>query len=344
VIWHPFTWAFGVAGITGTLLYTAGAWQAMDVALSWSPARADAAQLHREIRAETAALLGRWSLGCLAAAAAMGLIGIAVIWPHMIPGAMCGTGVLQAMGANGSRAVIYWGAALVILYGWHVLDHLDRFLPRGVLTRSCARVMIIAAPFLVLALFHTWQALGRIDTAPAVSCCAAVYDRVLNERAAGPALAGFIPIALWGSLAGSVALLVAALIKIRFPLSGSGAPLAVMAIGWAIGAGVCVKQVWSAYYYQVLSHPCPWCLFLPDYDGAGFFIFGSIAMVSAECMALGLADRVRRQHAALAGPAARRIRHAAWRIVSALAIFIALTVGPAVFWRIRTGVWLSGSP
>lgn len=342
MIRHPFTWAFGAAVVTGALLFAAGAWRAVDVALNWTPARPDNAQLRREIRAETAALLGRWSLACLAAAAAMGLFGIAVIWPHLIPGAMCGTGVLQAMGADGVRAMIFWGAALIILYGWRVMDRLDRFFPRGRLVQPCARMMILAAPFLLSALFHTWRALLSSDATPAVSCCAAVYDQVLDERAGALASAGTIPMALWGSLAGGIILLAAALQKIHSPLRGSGAWVGVTAPVWVGAAGVGVKQVWSAYYYRVLSHPCPWCLFLPDHNGAGFFIYGAIAMVFAECTALWLIDRVRRRHGGLAGPAARRIRRAGRRIVLALVVLTALTTGPALCWRIRTGVWLSG--
>jgi hypothetical protein len=342
VIRHPFTWAFGAAAVTGALLYTAGVWRAMDVALNWMPARADSGQLRREVRAETASLLGRWSLGCLAAAAAMGLFGIAVIWPNLIPGAMCGTGVLQAMGADGIRAMIFWGAALIILYGWHVIDRLDRFFPRGLLIQPCARLMILSAPFLLLALFHSWRALLNVDATPAVSCCAAVYDKVLDEQAAGLISAGAIPMVLWGSLAGGVVLLAAALQKIRAPLRGSCAWLGVMAPFWMVAAGVGVKQVWSAYYYQVLSHPCPWCLFLPDHNGAGFFIYGAIAMVFAECTVLFLIDRVRRRHEALAGPAAKRIRRGGRRIVFALVVFTVLTMGPALCWRLRTGVWLGG--
>ena len=41
--------------------------------LGWAPERSDKDQLRRERNAETAALLGRWSLGCLTAAAALGL-------------------------------------------------------------------------------------------------------------------------------------------------------------------------------------------------------------------------------------------------------------------------------
>jgi hypothetical protein len=131
MIWHPLVWAFWIAAATGGWLYATGAIQAVDVLLNWNPAHADANQLRRERHAEAAALLGRWALGCLAVAAALGLVGIAVAWHRMVPGAMCGTGVLQAMGTDGSRAMIFWGVTLTILYGWRVLDGLDSQSPKG---------------------------------------------------------------------------------------------------------------------------------------------------------------------------------------------------------------------
>jgi hypothetical protein len=344
MIWHPLVWAFWIAAATGGWLYATGAIQSMDVLLNWNPAHADANQLRRERHAEAAALLGRWALGCLAVAAALGLVGVAVAWHRMVPGAMCGTGVLQAMGTDGSRAMIFWGVTLTILYGWRVLDGLDSQLPQGILTQTGARVMIGAAPFFVLAVFFSWHALMRVENVPPVSCCAAVYDRVLSNASGSTTMPLLVPIALWCSLAGGAVLLILTVRTIRFPDRSSGGIPAILAIVWGIGAAVAVKQVWSAYYYQVLSHPCPWCLFLPDYLGAGFFIFGGVAVVVMQSIALWLADRARRRYPVLADPAAKRIRRSAWFILIGLVGFSFLTLGPAIVWRLQTGVWLNGSP
>jgi hypothetical protein len=341
--WHPLVWAFWVAAATGGLLYATGAVQAMDVAINWSPKRADIDQLRRERHAETAVLLGHWSLGCLTAAAFLGLLGIAGVWHRMVPGAMCGTGVLQAMGTDGSRAMIFWGLTLLILYGWRVLDSLDSHHPQGVLTQTGARVMLSAAPFLVLAAFFSWQSLMRVDNVPPVSCCAAVYDQVLTGASESAFINSLVPVCLGFSLVGSAVLLALAVSAIQSPNRTSGVTMAIIATLWGIAATVAVKQVWSAYYYQVLSHPCPWCLFLPDYCGAGFFIFGCLAVVLMESIALWLADRTRWQHPILNDPAGRRIRKAAWRIIWALVGFTILAAGPAVAWQIHTGVWLDGT-
>ena len=344
MIWHPLTWAVWVATVTGGLLYAAGAVRAMDVALNWAPAHADMDQLRRERHAETAALLGRWSLGCLTVAAMLGIVGIALVWHRMVAGAMCGTGVLQAMGSDGSRAMIFWGFALIILYSWRVLDGLDSHDPKGVMAQTGARMMMAAAPFFVLAVFYSWQALMRVDNVPPVSCCAAVYDQVLGDGAGSAAMQWLAPISLWVNLMGSAALLILALLAIRRPDRGSGAMSAVIAILWSIGTTIAVKQVWATYYYQVLSHPCPWCLFLPDYYGAGFFIFGCMAVVVLESAALWLSDHTRARHPALADPADQRIHRSAWRIAMVVIGFTLLTVGPAIAWHLRTGVWLDGLP
>jgi hypothetical protein len=344
MIWHPMTWAFWAAAATGGVLYIIGAVQAVDVFSNWNPAHADIEQLRRESRAERATLLGHWALGCLAAAAVLGLVGIALAWHRMVPGAMCGTGVLQAMGTDGSRAMIFWGVTLMVLYGWRTLDRLDSHHPEGHLIQTGARLMFFAAPFFVLAVFFSWQTLMRIENVPPVSCCAAVYDRILGGAPGTAAMKGLVPVFLWASLAGCTALLVLAVQSIRRPDRGSGAMRLAIALLWSIGATISVKQVWSAYYYQVLSHPCPWCLFLPDYWGAGFFIFGCMSIVVLESVALWLADRTRMHHPALADPADARIRRAAWRIAAALIGFTVLTGGPAIVWRLHTGVWLDGSP
>lgn len=344
MIWHPLVWAFWMAAATGGLLYVTGAVQATDVMLNWTPARVDIDQLRRERRAEMAVLLGRWSFGCLTAAALLGLVGIAGVWHRMVPGAMCGTGVLQAMGTDGSRAMIFWGLTLLILNAWRVLDDLDSHHPQGVLTQSCARGMLIVAPFFVLAVFFSWQALMRVENVPPVSCCAAVYDQVLTGASESTVTRSLMPICLVFNLVGSAALMALAVWAIRSPDRTSGAIMTIIAVLWGIAAVVAVKQVWSAYYYQVLSHPCPWCLFLPDYHGVGFIIFGCMAAVLMESITLWIAEHTRCRHPVLTDPAGNRIRRSAWRIAITVMVFTLLTAGPTIAWRLRTGVWLNGSP
>ena len=343
MIWHPLTWAFVIAAATGGLLYAMAAVRAVEVAAEWQPECTDARQLRRERRAENAALLGNWSFGCLWAAALFGLLGIARVWHRLVPGAMCGTGVLQAMGVGGGRALIFWAAALSLLYAWQVLARLDRSDPEAPLTVTGARLLITAAPFLVLALVSAWQALMHVGSTGPVSCCAVVYDQVLRGAGGGSPMAHLVRPALWLSLAGSAVLAAMAMAGRRLSNRQPSIMPVTAAVLWAAASVVAINHVWSAYYYQVLSHPCPWCLFLPQFHSAGFLIFGCLAVVVLESTALSVADGIRRHHPRLAPPARRRMRRAAGRILLALAGFTLLTAGPAILWRLRTGVWLGAA-
>jgi hypothetical protein len=339
MIRHPFTWTFWVAAGGGTVLYLAAMARAVDIVLNWSPEETGVDQLRRERRAEAVSLLASGALASLSVTALAGLVGIAWVWPALVPGAMCGTGVLQAMGAAGSRAMLFWAITLSILYVWRVLHRLDRDHPREPATQNGARLILAASPLLALSLISSWQALMHMDAVPTVSCCAAVYDRVLD----GTADAHRVGLNPWFSLACQALLLILSLICVwrpQWPWAWWAAPLG---IAWAAGSTVAVKHVWSAYVYQVLSHPCPWCLFLPDHHGIGFPVFGCMAVIVMESLAVATAHRARVQFTDLNRPATDRIRRAAIRILVCLAGFTLLTVGPAVAWRLRTGAWLDGS-
>jgi len=322
------------------LLYGLAALQAMDVFLNWTPDLADARQLRREHAADIASLLARGSVISLAVAVVLGLVGIAAAWHPVVPGAMCGTGVLQAMGPYGRRAMLFWGLGLIVLHAWQVLDRMNRSDPEGPATRTAARMLIAAAPLLVLAVHSSWLALMHADAVPAVSCCAAVYDRILAGPAEKTAAVRFSVLAFWGHLIGGVALLGLAIRESRTPGRVPGAGMAGLAFLWAVAAAVAVKQVWSASYYQVLSHPCPWCLFLPEYHGAGFIIFGCGAVIVMEAAAIWSADSLFRRYPQLAQAASRRLRSSARRIIWALIGFAMTAAGPAIFWRLHTGAWI----
>ena len=344
MIWHPLVLAFGVAAATGALLYGIAAFFALDVASKWQPETAGTPQLLREERAEQAGLLGFMAFICLTVAAFLGLAGIARIWPRMISGAMCGTGVLQAMEPDGHRAIIFWSLGLMVLYVWRVLERIDQSHPQRALSGLNARVLLIAAPFLVPALFDATHALLRIEIPLPVSCCAALYDPVLSPASSQGGKGWFPSVRLWLSLAGAIVLPAAAVCMMGLRLKGLSILLPFITFGWALLSAGSVQHTLSAYYYQVLSHPCPWCLFLPDYLGAGFFIFGSLALAVLESIALWAAGLIRNVYLHLGDAAGHRQQQAVRRMTAAAIVFLILAFGPAIFWRIRNGVWLDGSP
>jgi hypothetical protein len=68
-----------------------------------------------------------------------------------------------------------------------------------------------------------------------------------------------------------------------------------------------------------------------------------MTVIVMESIALWLADRIHYRYPMQADPAVARFRRAAWRMVLTLIGFTVSTTGPAIAWRLRTGVWLDGS-
>ncbi len=340
MIWHPLTWAFWTAAATGFVLFGLAFVRAMDIYLQWAPDRADIHQLRREHSAERISLLATGAWVVLTAAILIGILGITIGWHPVVPGAMCGTGVLQSMGSNAYRAMIFWGLGLTLLYAWRVVDRLNQSHPGWTATHSAARLLIAAAPFIALAMYTSWQALMHVDTVPAVSCCAAVYDRVLASPAETRLAKQLMPAVFWGHIAGGLVLAVLLGPGGRTVGRLPGAVIAATALAWSLCASMAVKYVWSAYYYQVLSHPCPWCLFLWDSCAIGFLMYGCIAVVAMESVAFWSADHIYRRHSQLAAAANTRMRWSARAMIGSLIGFALITVGPAVHWRYANGAWL----
>ena len=94
----------------------------------------------------------------------------------------------------------------------------------------------------------------HVDAVPAVSCCAAIYDRILTAPADSATPSRMVALAFPGHLTSGIILLVLAALEIRFPGRVPGGLITALAVMGSLAASVTVKQVWSSYYYQVLCH------------------------------------------------------------------------------------------
>ncbi len=342
MIFHPLTWVLMMAAGLGTLLYGLAAWRMLSIVAHWQPDCADRAQLKCERQAETASLLGRWAVGVLTAAGVIQLIGIALIWPAMVAGAMCGTGVLQAMGPSGAQALGWWAAGLIVLHGWRVMDRLNLARPWGELTADNGRVLLLAAPLIAMALMHSILALMHAETAAPVSCCAAIYDQIIHAPQSPRTQQALQIIQLGLYWTGAAALLGLAQWQRRF--AGSQAVMGLLGICliWTLAATGTLKCIWSAYYYEVLSHSCLWCLFSMDYYGAGFILTLALAAVLVNAVAMVLIWRAWGIWPALGPAAAAGIRRHAMFLTIAISVYLAAASGPALMWRLKNGMWLTG--
>jgi hypothetical protein len=345
--WHPLVLAIWLLDLTAWAICLGAGWRLLMILPRWQPASSEAAQLWRERALALTVYQGRWVMAIQAAALGVLLLGISNAWVAHVPGAMCGTGVLQAMGPAGRQTLLLRLLTLLLLYCWRVVEQIDARRPEARLALTQGRLLLLAAPLLFLSSWRFGRAVAAVFSQGPVSCCAVVYDQLGRLGGGGVSADSMVSAHGWSVACFGGALLVACWGAIRWRRPASAGPMATglvtgLTLLW-IGAAVMGLKIGVApYLFEVLYHPCPWCFFLWDHGGAGFVLFGLLAWIAAESTAGLTAAVVARRHAPLADAALERVRKAGGRLCMAALFFAALAAAPALLWRLRFGGWITG--
>ena len=341
---HPLLFAVFTTDMLTFLLVLGASAAAFRIALHWDPHDTGAKQLRLQSRSETATLAVAWAFGLHLLATMTLVYAMTNILPGMVPGAMCGTGVLQAMDSGGPRMLIYRLVGLAILWVWWRVENVNQSLPEAPLVPVTARMVLLALPVFGLALHASWQAALAMDFQQPVDCCAVVYDQFQSLRAARQTLG--INDAVWLTAFGAmtIALPAAAWAAWRAPTRRRAhLLLAALTIVWLPIAAITLVRVLAAYHYGVLHHHCPWCLFLPEHRLIGFPIWTSWMLMAMEAMtALVLSALSARQPPPVWRNASNQAATSARNTLLATLLFVFLAAGPAVWWRLHFGMWLTG--
>jgi hypothetical protein len=343
MIRHPLLMAVLMGDLISLLLLLSAAKTALKTVTDWAPQSASGRQIRLERAVETGELTAKFALAAFLASTLLLLAGITNVLPAVVPGAMCGTGVLQATHGLGGSALFCRFLTLGIIYLWLVLEKLNSLQPDRPLVVGSARILLLVVPFHVLAVSTTLQAVWQMDAHQPVDCCAVVYDQ-FQSLAMAQQTAG-IPNSLWllAFWLLSILMLFSGLCALRTGASSRvkiAGWTALLAILWVPTAAVVLIKVFAAYYYQVLHHHCPWCLFLSDHKFVGIPLFFSLAVVVLEGPAAFITARIAVQYPQFVHTATRRFQLAALRIMLAAGAFIGMVSLPALFWRLQYGVWL----
>jgi hypothetical protein len=317
----------------------------VNTVLDWQPLVADSGQLSLEAKAEGASILGRAACGLALFAAGLLIFGIANIFCEDIPGAMCGTGVCQAMAAAGStRLLLYSGLLLLLMKLWYELDRLNRMLAEMPLTQTSARLFLVIPVVAVLTLKQTYESFAGIRPHQPVDCCAVVYDQfsTLEQASSIVGIGDTVWSAAFIVLSILLFVLSVGLIVSRKDRPRARSLLAAVTWLWLPVAALVLVNVLSAYHYRVLHHHCPWCLFLPEHHLVGYPLYGAMALIGMEGLTIFLLPVLVKHDTGIYWIALDRCRLAAKRITMAQLVFLILAVLPAIVWRLRHGVWMSG--
>ena len=342
---EPTLLAVMVTDFIVLLLILSASWTAYRVVLHWEPESARREQLSLEIAFETSSIKVRAAALAFFFSTIVLIVAIANVYPKIVPGAMCGTGIIQATDGMGNRALIFRFAAVFILFLICGLEKLDLTVPDSLLVQTNARLLLLALPVVLLSMTDTLKTLSGLNIQQPVDCCAALYDAV---RSSGDlSITGNIPGTWWLAAFAIGAVFLSAMgLRIR----RASCPhrihelffTALISFAWVIIAWITLLKIFSAYHYQVLNHHCPWCLFLPEHRMVGYPLSGALALTAFEgTMALAAAI-TGNKHPRLQAGSLARIRKAGLRIVCAVIIFSLISGLPAVLWRLRYGVWITG--
>lgn len=339
---HPLVFGIALLDVLALGLLFAGALRAEPVVRGWTPGSASAEQLKLERGMEAASLFGRGGAVVLALSTVALVLAVASVLPTLVPGAMCGTGVIEATEGLGGRALTVRALTLLLLSGWFALDRLDRAAPRAPLAQIVALALLVCAPMAVWGVVDTARALWSLDTHGAVDCCAALYSEMAGAAAEGGA--GYGPTALLAfGAGGALVIALGSWLGLRPRARGPAAyAFAALGLTWTPLAGWVLVTRLAAYHYEVLAHHCPWCLFLPEHGAVGYVLFGALGLLALESAAAAAARFAARAAPELERVAAARIQRAGRRSAVAVAIFLAVAVGPALSWYWRFGVWMHG--
>ena len=343
MIWHPLSISVLTVDLISLLCLATAVLSAIRVVTGWSHESGNEGQIAVQRKAATVSIQGRIGLALLFISTLVLVAGITTVFPQLVPGAMCGTGVLQATKGAAGRALALRGLALGLLALWHLLDRMNRSQQDNPLAAVTARTLLLASPVVFLAAHDTLRAILRLDVNRPVDCCSVVYGKIRSASQAG-GVSG-IPDAywIWGLAVGGIAI-----ILIGLHLWRSSRPIGALATGllslltilWVPVAATGLVRSLAAYLHGLPQHRCPWCLFLPQHNLVGYLLFGCLILLAVEAGAAFVSSIIAARFPALETETNRRSRAAGWRLAAGAALFLAASGLPPLLYRLRFGAWM----
>jgi hypothetical protein len=339
MILSPLLLAVVLSDFVGLLFLATAVYQTFGVLENWRPASSSPRQLTLERRVEMAGLYSHLALGGFALGGLLLLVAICHYLPAVVPGAMCGTGVLQAAGPPGWRALAFRCLALLLLGVAGLIIGLNQATPTAPLAAPLAKSLLLALPLSVLALFDTARAFLVLNTHAPVSCCAVVYTQVAQTVPKTSLIALPAPL-----LVGLLALLSGLMLTLLFSTwinADAKGPLFLSAVAlWLPLAVTVLLSSFAAYHFEVLDHRCPWCLFLPEHGLVGYPLLAALLVMAMEAPVPWLVRLFSERYPDSEPAGEERLKKMRARILLAMMVFWGVGGLPALIWRLRYGVWL----
>lgn len=259
------------------------------------------------------------------------ILGISLVFPPILTGIMCGTGVLQISGETGVRMLLVKVSALLILHLWWQIDLANRELARKELNQAIAKAMLCSVPFVLLGVWLSVSTLWALDRGQSGDCCTLAYGASVSGGVT------FNPV-VWFSLlaATSIIVLFFAFRAIGNRQFSSRVRIFFLCnlILWCMLASFNLFYFFSSYYYGVTQHHCFWCLFLPGNYSVGYLFFFVMAIMLSQVITVFVVGRLVVSHTELSGWVAQKRRRSGLLIIAGMITYFLLILIPVVVWQI----------
>jgi hypothetical protein len=344
MLWHPLLISITAVDVAIlTLLLKAGI-TSFRIIQNWQPESSDTVQLHLEREAESAGIMVQWAFVLTVINSLMVIVAITLVLPRIVPGAMCGMGVMQAIGGRGYFILILRYLAFFLFFIQHALARINQTDPMSSLTVLLSRLTLLVLVFTAMAAYDTVATfLFHLNPTEPVSCCAVIYDQL--EASTNESMHHLFQSSFWLILFSVITFIILTLsaksiLSRKFRQKVINEVLSILGLIWMITAVVCLIYFFAPYIYQVLGHHCPFCLFLPQHYGIGFFMFGLLLWVGMESPLPFFLYQIQAIHSDLSPTIQSRYRRSLLVLFWAVLGFCLLAGFPALLWRIRYGVWI----
>jgi len=184
----------------------------------------------------------------------------------LIPGAMCGAGVITA-NEYGTPLLVLKLSLLALLILWFYMHAYDNRTKNHLYFKQKSWLFLVIFFFIVLELFLDFQYFLAIDTHLPVSCCSALFGQL---EGANPLPFG-LNISLLLILFYLLYFLVMLTLNLNYKLLYIFSNILFLYIAY-----YSVVYFFGTYIYQLPTHKCPFCMLQSDYFYVGYFLWASL--------------------------------------------------------------------
>ena len=188
----------------------------------------------------------------------------------IIPGAMCGAGVIQTNG-YGEATLVSKSVIIILILLWISLNKEDNIAKNYPYFKK--KMWFFIAIFILISIELILELLyfTNISTAEPVLCCSTIYK---NESGVSS-----LPLNLSINqlLLLFYTLFISTIISLHFKKDHLILPLSLL---YGYISYYAIVYFFTPYIYQLPTHKCPFCMFQSDYNYIGYFIFISLFMAS----------------------------------------------------------------